>query len=215
MRLEEWLEAGFCYELSAISMMLLKNYQTARLCHGDFRDKNGNLKTKHSWVEVMIPSGDWFVIDFAWMPQWICKRGDYYRRCHSYGALTCKWVCTYDDFWKIQFPNILYEAMKNSKTSSVLLELSGFCDPKDGYGFQKWIYEAKELRFSDGSYMIPCYKFHKNKPISGIIIRDFVKNPKRRSPKAKSLRRTKMVILRLTKKVQHKFEIWKSQQITA
>lgn len=203
LRLEGWLGSGKCYELSVLAMILLKNFKTARLCRGDYYDKDGNLKTRHSWVEVKVPFNGWYVVDFAWLFPAFCKRRRYFSH-RSDGKLVRKWIRTYDEFWNVQFSNVVFEAMQNRKTSCVLLELSGFGNPDENYEFKDWILEAKELRYSDGSKMIP-FKNYSGKPISTRIIRDFVKNPKRKNPKAKSIRLTNQVI--------HKYELWKAQQM--
>ena len=201
LRLEDWLGSGMCYELSALAMILMKDYNSAKLCHGDYYDKNGIFKTKHAWVEVKIPLNGWYVIDFAWIFPGFCRKSDYFYRNNDGGKLICKWTCTYDEFWSIHFSNVVRKAMQNRKTSCVLLELSGFGGPENGYGFRDWVYEIENLKFSDGSIMLPHCRGDSDRPISGRIIRDFVKSPKRKNPKAKSIRLAKIAM--------HKYEVWK------
>ncbi|MBR3254187.1 hypothetical protein IKF88_00435 [Candidatus Saccharibacteria bacterium] len=200
LRFEGWLGSGLCYELSALAMILAKNQESAKLCRGDYYDKDGNFKTRHSWVEVKVPLNGWFIIDFAWMSK-ICKKSWYFH--HRKGKLVQKWICSYEDFWGIQFPNIIWEAIHNQKTSYVLMELSAFGGPDIKYNFRDWIYTANDLRFSDGDIMYPHCRDGSDKPISNKIIRDFIKNPKRKSPKAKSIRTAKMFI--------RKYELWKAK----
>ena len=207
LRLEKWLGQGMCYELSALAMILMKDCKSAKLCRGDYYDKNGNFQTKHAWVEVRIPFNGWYVIDFAWIFPGFCRKSDYFRRNNDGGKLICKWTCTHDEFWSIHFSNVVREAMQNRKTSCVLLELSGFGGPENGYGFRDYIYEMENLKFSDGSVMLPHCRDDSDKPISSRIIRDFVKNPKRKDPKAKSIRLAKIGM--------HKYEVWKAQQAVA
>ena len=192
LRLEGWLGYGQCYELSALAMILLKNFKTAKLCRGDYYDGDGKFQTRHSWVEVKIPFNGWYVIDFAWLFPVFCKKRHYFSH-YGDGKLVLRWTCSHDEFWNIPFSNVVFKAMRNKKTSYVLLELFGFGNPDVGYEFQDWILEMAELRFLDGSMMIP-FESYSGKPISTQIIRDFVKKSRRRSPKAKSIRSAWRVI---------------------
>ena len=203
LRFEGWLGSGLCYELSALAMILAKNQKSAKLCRGDYYDENGNFKTRHSWVEVKVPLNGWFVIDFAWMSK-ACKKRWYFH--DRKGRLVQKWVCPYEDFWKFQFSNLIWEAIHNRETSCVLLGLSAFGGPDIEYEFRNWIYEAGNLKIFNGDMMFPHYRDGSDKPISNRIIRDFVKNPKRKNPKAKSIRSAKSFI--------RKYELWKEQQAT-
>ena len=188
LRLEEWLGVGICYELSALAMILMRNNRSARLCQGDYYDSTGQLKTGPAWVEVRAPLNGWIAIDFAWISPSICRRKDYYAYCNEDGNLIRRWICPHAKFWKIQFPKIILEAMQNEKTSCVLPELAGFCSSDQSYGFTDWIYKADSLRFSDGSDIVPYCLSDPGKPISTRILRDFVKRPQCKSPKAKSIR---------------------------
>ena len=205
LRLQRWCGSGMCYELSVLAMILMKNHKSARLCRGDYYDENGNFRTRHAWVEVKIPLNGWVVVDFAWTFPGFSKKNYYFRHINNPGKLVCKWVCSYKEFWDVQFSNVVREAMQNKKTSCVLLELSGFGNPDNGYEFSEWVFDAKELKYSDGSVMIPFRRGDSDELISNRIIRDFVKNPKRKNPKAKSIR--------LAKIARHKYEIWAAQQV--
>lgn len=201
-RLQKWLGCGICHELSVLAMLVLKNNKTAVLCHGDYYDADGNFKTHHSWVEFKIPLNGWWVADFSWIDIGFVSKKKYSKS--DDGELKLIWGCGYDDFWDLPFSNALYEAIKSPKTSKVLLELTAFYGPtiEDG-GFKEWCYSGQELRYTDGTFMIPFYN-SEGKPISSRILRDFVKNPKRKQPKAKSVR--------LTRRVIRDYSIWRSQQ---
>lgn len=187
LRLEHWLGTGICYELAALTMILMKNNKSAKLCKGDYY-KNGHMFTVHAWVEVKVPLNGWYVADFAWATGPLRKK-DYFNDLNKSGRMISKWNCKYKDFWKIRFSEVLSKAMKNKDTSYVLLELSAFGGTNQNrYGFKDWIYEENDLKFSDGKTMFCHYRGNPDRPISTRIIRDFVKNPKRKSPKAKSIR---------------------------
>lgn len=203
-RLENWLKAGLCYELSVLAMMLVKDNKSARICRGDFYDKDGKLKTKHAWVEVKVPLNGWFAIDLAWFSPCFGRRKDYFKRCNEDGKLIRKWVYPHDKFWGIQFSNVILEAIKCRETSCILLELTAFGGPEHGYGFMDWIQKIDKLRFSDGSIMLPHTRAEADRPISTRVIRDFVKKPTRRSPKSKSIR--------IAKKEIRAYERWRARQ---
>ena len=201
-RLQEWLGSGMCHELAVLAMLVLKPNKTATLCHGNYYDADGNFQTHHSWVEFKIPFNGWYVADFSWIDIGFVDKKKYFTSDN--GELKPTWSCSYDDFWDLPFPNVLYEAIKSPKTSKILFELTAFCGHtvEDG-GFKEWCYSGQKLRYSDGTFMIPFLN-DKGKPVSTIIIRDFVKNPKRKQPKARSIRRSRLVI--------RHYSIWRSQQ---
>lgn len=206
-RLQEWLKSGLCYELSALVMLLLKNHRSARICHGACYDKDGNFFTTHAWVEVRILL-NWYVIDIAWMYPWIRKRRHYFRDQDG-TKLIRKWTNTYRAFWDIWLSNYLWNAIQDSKTSHILRALGLFCSYPDSrhYGFQKMLYELDETWKINTDCMAPYYHGKAAQLLSGGIIRDFAKNPKRKSPKAKSVR--------IAEKIFHAYKLWKTQQPTA
>ena len=84
-----------------------------------------------------------------------------------------------------------------------MAELNEFGSPIiEEDGFSEWCYSGRELRGTDGTFMIPLYRG--GKFISSRIIRDFVKNPKRRQPKARSIR--------IARILEREFRKWRSQQ---
>ena len=199
LRFEEYLGVTFCYEMSVIAMLVLKHDKTAKLCRGDYFDDNGNFKLKHSWVEIETPHGPG-VIELAWLEPNILEKEFYFQKY----SIVPKWECTYADFWGPEFTNIVFSAMEKSKTSHVLLELTTFGSPsRDEYGFKDYLYGLKELRHSDGTYMIP-YRHHRSgKFVSSRIMRDFAKSPKRKQPKRRSIR--------LANKAERLYDAWLAQ----
>ena len=189
-RLESWLGSGLCYELSILAMILMKNNKTARLCRGDYVDKAGRLKTRHSWVEAKVPLNGWIVIDLACLSPIFCKRDQYYKYFDENGRLGCKWLCTYDEFWKTPFAKVIAEAVKKPETSNILSELAAFGSPECDYGFRGELIENSEP-IPSGKKMPTHYRYGSKKPVSTEIIRDFVKNPRRKDPKTKSIRLAK------------------------
>ena len=183
-------------------MLVLKHNKTARLCRGDYWNRNGKLQTRHGWVEFRIPFCGWCVADFSWIHGGFARKKIYFRNMDS-GKLKVRWSCSYQDFWDLPFPNVLYKSMQNRGTSCVLAELNEFGSPIiEEDGFSEWCYSGRELRGTDGTFMIPLYRG--GKFISSRIIRDFVKNPKRRQPKARSIR--------IARILEREFRKWRSQQ---
>lgn len=201
-RLQAWLGCGMCYEPSVLAMLVLRCNKTARLCRGDYWNRNGKLQTRHGWVEFRIPFCGWCVADFSWIHGGFARKKIYFRNMDS-GKLKVRWSCSYQDFWDLPFPNVLYKSMQNRGTSCVLAELNEFGSPIiEEDGFSEWCYSGRELRGTDGTFMIPLYRG--GKFISSRIIRDFVKNPKRRQPKARSIR--------IARILEREFRKWRSQQ---
>lgn len=201
-RLQSWLGCGMCYELSALAMLVLKCNKTAKLYRGDYYDQSGKLQTRHGWVEFRIPFCGWCVADFSWIHEGFARKKNYFRNLDG-GRLKARWSCGYKDFWDLPFPNVLHKSMQNKKTSYVLGELTRFSGPyKEEDGFTEWCYSGQDLKYTDGTFMIPFYL--EGKPVNSRIMRDFVKNPRRRHPRAKSIRLAELGIRR--------FRVWRSQQ---
>lgn len=201
-RLQAWLGCGMCHELSALAMLVLKCNKTARLYRGDYCDQNGKLQTRHGWVEFKIPLCGWYVADFSWIHEGFARKKNYFRNLDG-GRLKVRWSCSYEDFWDLPFSNVLHKTMQNKKTSYILGELSRFSGPdKEEDGFTEWCYSGQDLKYTDGTFMIPFYL--EGKPVNSRIICDFIKSSKRRQPRAKSIRLAELGIRR--------FRVWRSQQ---
>lgn len=205
-RLKNWLGISWCYELSILAMVMLRHNKTAILRRGNRYDKDGNFRTRHSWVEFKIPLNGWWVADFAWMNTGFCPKKDFLKAVHADGSkLEVKWSYTYSEFWSTPFVGAIREAMQNQKTSYILRKLPvfGSAAAKE-YGFTEYCYSEEMLQHATGEWMIPYYDSHTKKPVSSRIIRDFVKNPKRQQPKTRSIRLARSAI--------HRYEKWKAEQ---
>ena len=194
LRLEKWLGYAMCHELSPIAMIMLKNYKSARLCRGEYHLADGETLL-HSWVEVKVPLNGWYVFDFAWYYPAISRKKDM-EKAHRLEKTEVEviWSCSYKDFWSIKYSKSARNAMLKQDSSYILLSLMAYA-PTEGEraGFTKCIYEHDQLLQTNLSYM-PAY-YHKgdpkNKPMSTEILHDFLKNPNRRQPRAKTIRLTK------------------------
>lgn len=208
-RLEHWLNCGMCYQLSALAMILAKDFKTAKICRGDCYRKDGTWYTKHSWVEIKIPLNGWCVIDLAWLyySNQLITRETYFSANHLDGKrLTSRWECGYEEFWGIKFSQLLEQAMRNQKTSRILFELQAYGNPSDGYGFHKKLSKWNVIKTD----IMPPMQLSKakNKPITNAIIKDFVQNPKRKIPKSEHVRRAQVAnrrFIRMLKKKKQEF----------
>lgn len=99
LRLERYAGATFCYELSALVMILLKDNPTATLCRGYYYGEDGQILCRHSWVELETASGKHSIIDLAWASPEIIKKDNYLKNC-AHGRLEQKWECLHTAFWQ-------------------------------------------------------------------------------------------------------------------
>lgn len=187
-------------------MIVLKHNKTATLCRGDLYDKNGNFRTRHSWVEFKIPLNGWWVADFSWINECFCSKKEYLKAVNSDGErLELKWNCTYDEFWATPIVEAFCEAMSTQENSHIYRKLAIFGSPHaEEYGFTKYCYSEETAQHIACKHMMPYYDSSDGKYISSRIIRDFVKNPKRKQPKTRSIRLARFII--------REFEKWEAKQ---
>lgn len=183
-RFAKWAGLGLCHELSIMTMLALKHNKTATLYRGLDFTGDGQL-TSHSWVEFKIPIFGWYVCDLAWTSG-VNRRRCYYK---MFPRRKITWQCPYDEFWGIEFSNELYDRMKNSKTSYVM----------GGIMMYRPIIKH-DLRFHEGIYRIHMREpekcgpqwmrpyLHGNEVCWVTTLQDFVKNSRRKQPRARSVR---------------------------
>ena len=205
-RFQEWLGSGRCYAFSVLAMIMLRPNKTATLYRGDSYGKDGQLKTRHSWVEFKIPMNGWWVADFSWTNHGFMPKKEFFKAVNvDSERLEPKWSCSYDEFWGTPFVGAICEAMEDATTSNIFRKLAAFGNPGDeDYGFTEYCYSEEMLKYAICKQMIPYYDTSDEKFISSRIIRDFVKNPKREQPKARSIRLTRLVV--------HRYEKLKAEQ---
>lgn len=193
LRLEHWLNCGMCYQLSALAMILAKDFKSAKICRGDCYREDGTWYTKHSWVEIKIPLNGWCIIDLAWLcfSEQCTTKESFFSASNLKGKrLTSKWECGYEEFWSIRYSQLLEQAMRRPKTSRILFELQAYGSPSDGYDFHERLREWNIIKTD----IMPPLQLSKakNKPITNAIIKDFVQNPKRKIPKSEHVRRAQV-----------------------
>ena len=176
---------GFCYQLSSLMMIALRNEPTAKLCRGNVYCKNGEFKTVHSWVELKIPFNGWYVIDASWLFPCFIKKRQYAK--YMKRKIEKKWECSHEDFWKLKFSEALHEATRSPETSMVLRELYAYGWPDD-FAFREEVFSAESLFSGANGTFMPPFIGPQNMLVSTGILRDFVKNPARKRPKARTIR---------------------------
>ena len=196
-RLGAWLQPhSLCYEAGILSMMILRHNPTATLCRGFCEDPQNDFYSRHSWVEFKLGILGWFIMDLSWLSVGICSKKAYFNESAN---IITMWKYPYQDFWKIPLVNTLYKAMQKPQTSHIFYELSAFDDNggtyTESYDFAGNI-NTDQLELShNGTFMFPYRRSHAhNQPVSTEIIQDFIKNPRRRHPRSRSLRRARYAI---------------------
>lgn len=184
-RLGGWLNNGHCWVTAALGMFLLRHNDTAKLCKGicQRHNRNGGGSSIHYWVEFDAENRH-YVLDLCWIGGF-CDRKTYYKDLKP----DVKWTCTYDEFWSIQASNRLYESMHGQKTSYVFDLLVGlYWNDNYNKGFADGIADFRVRDCTGWRYMIPVPNDDELKICWALTLRDFVKNPKRKQPKARSQR---------------------------
>lgn len=185
-RLQNWSDSEFTYELAILAMFALKRSKSAVLYRGDLYDEKGDFKSFYSWVEFKIPGKGRYIADFS--REGAFFRKDEYTKCLG-GSLVPRWACSHATFWSLEYVQAVYSAAKSQKHSHLMLELRNFV----GFNIRKYYLpkrcQASKLKYSDGSYMLP-FTTPSGKEISSIVIRDFVKNDRREQPRARTIRLT-------------------------
>lgn len=168
--LNHYTLCGFCYGLSTITMLMLKDDPTSKIVQGLARSAREREDLRHCWVEIER-NGEKYVIDFGWFPwylQPIPLEWYYDPRIVEAKPL---WTCYNREFWQRHLTKILFEKCSHPQTSWVLPQIIWCSTPPDdpidrtsGYGFRA--HDVKYLRSPKvGRIMIPqAFRFN-----SGII----------------------------------------------
>ena len=158
--LNHYAKCGFCYGLSTLAMLMLKDDPTSRIVQGWAKGLRVNETFRHCWVEIKR-DGKWYVIDLGWFPwdlQPIPKEWYYDPFLAKAKSV---WTCHHHEFWQRFLPNILFDKCSHPQTSWVLPQIIwSFIPPNDhanhkaGYGFK-----AQDIKYirspKVGRVMIP------------------------------------------------------------
>lgn len=197
-RLQAWLDAGMCFDLSILAMLSLKKVPSSTLCYGTVTRKNGDNGGYHCWVEFTF-GNDRYIADFTWAKEGFTvvansseetafdtmyiRSEDGYILADGGGTLSKDFSIDHDGFWKYAFSNQLYEAMLDPRTSNVLGPLGKFLNPEIKPGI---LLSEDYCERRPGFVSLPY--FVRNKPISDGIIRYFLDNKDATEPSEQVLK---------------------------
>lgn len=119
-RIQYYLKDGLCFECTALSMLLLKDYPTAKIIQG--ASKVDGKYLRHAWVEF-VAGNQKYVSDLSWTIPGISPFRTY---AIEYYDRDPRWICDYDMFWSLKRSNELYKWMQDPKTSYVFDDLSSY-----------------------------------------------------------------------------------------
>ncbi len=182
-RFGHWLDNGYCWVTAAIGMYLLIDNPSSKLCKGYCYNKLGK-KSIHYWVEFQDQGWHW-VLDLCWVGGLAAY--EQFRRSYMPKKT---WTCSYEDFWKIQITNRVFESMHHPDSSYVLDYLvSMYWNSAKNKGFNDEIEDIHMRDHTGMRYMIPVeHEYDIYRDVWADTLRDFVKNPKREQPKARTQR---------------------------
>ena len=140
--LNYYTHCGFCYGLSAFTMLMLKDDPTAKIVQGEAKGVLEKGQLHHCWVEVYRHQKQ-YVIDPSWFP-WRLQPipRDWYYNPDTMNAKSM-WECQNNKFWQKPLPSLMFEKCSDPRTSWVLPQLIWcFTPPHDskhhstGLGFR-------------------------------------------------------------------------------
>lgn len=120
---------SMAFELSALAMMFVKDFEKSFILQGEAEDENGSYR-RHAFVEAWY-KGEPYILDLIWNIPILIQASEYFKavkfaKCYELDG---------EEFWSLPESCEIYNAAKNRGTSFYLAELSKF-RPKDGdYGY--------------------------------------------------------------------------------
>ncbi|MBO4276546.1 hypothetical protein J5868_02510 [Candidatus Saccharibacteria bacterium] len=195
-RIQDWANVSMSCWWAPLAMLIMKDNPTAVLYQGMLYDSDGTKKF-HAWVEFNIQHGGRYVLDFSWLSSGFCEKKRYLKWLKKSNAkLVSEWSCEYSMFWLFRWTNSLWELMLDPKTSHILDGLDVLCpEDEENFGFKPVIADLeieKLKRF--GIATIPWEIKGSGKMISASIIQDFVKYPKSKAPRDKTIKRMRRLL---------------------
>jgi len=180
-RFRDYNDEGFCYTFSAVVMLSLKRFRTARLVRGNIRHNNYGY---HSWVEIWY-LGEWYVIDLSLNdhPILLIPRRIFYAVQRPELML----IYSHRKFWADPAAKHLYERIQKPELSRVFVDVWAHYTPRPGKVEIADMNTPIELLEASGLYYLfppdTGYKFSQR------IVNEFMARPERKQPKRRTLRR--------------------------
>lgn len=186
-RLGSYRQYGFCYEVAALSMLMLKSNETSRIVYGlGFINDSEARIGPHAWTEFKS-EGIWWTIDPCWCPDTIIMPSFLHKtltKCISIRSIK------YKTFWSYEVSQKLHTLMQDKKTSHVFRELSFYRREK----LKDRIYLSRfpdYFKNFDGKNLSEIYLFYiyfDKCPITRQIFRQFAIKDNRQQPSSKAIR---------------------------
>ena len=131
--LNHYALCGFCYGLSTLAMLMLKDDPTAKIVQGRARSARESGILRHCWVEIQR-SSRWYVLDLGWFSYHLqpIPRDWYYDPMMVQAKPV--WTCRSREFWQRHLPNILFEKCSRPQTSWVLPQIIWCSTPPNNRG---------------------------------------------------------------------------------
>lgn len=190
-RIQDWANVSLSCWWAPLAMLMMVGNPTSTLYQGILYDYDGTEKF-HAWVEFDIPGAGRFVLDFSWLSDGFMKKSRYLKWLKKNRvSLVEKWKLDYATFWMFRFTNFLYESMENQKTSHILDGLDVLCpENEEEFGFKPIVAEFEmEMLDEFGTATVPWRIKNSDKMISAGILQDFIKYPRCKAPRDKTLKK--------------------------
>lgn len=212
-RLLNYLGHGFCYEFSAIEMMIWKDAgYPQRFVYADC-GRNNSEKVGHCWFEIKR-FGVWWAFDPAWfrVPVAPMLAGRHARLVEATNAR----ALSAESFWSRKTFRYLYSQMQSPETSYMFyyLATARTCKSPEGGLVIDFLVKKDELVDLDSPLWPLIYSLHSLRgsrpgtPVTQRIINEFAVNPRRINPKAKTYRRA----LAETREIRRKYEEYRAKK---
>ena len=193
-RIQDWANVSLSNWWAPLAMLIMIDNPTATLYQGILHDSDGTEKN-HAWVEFNIPGSGRFVLDFSWLSNGFLKKSYYLKWLKKNRvSLVKEWSLDYTTFWRFRWTNYLYELMKSQKTSHILDGLDVLCpEDEEEFGFKPIIADLETETLGDefGTATVPWKIVNSDKMISASILQDFIKYPRCKAPRDKTLKRAR------------------------
>lgn len=114
--LGRFLDMDLSSVTSILMMILMHDYETARLVRRRFNGSNGEYW--HAWVEFRY-FGTWYTLDPEWYAELVAKRD----RSDSRGDISETQVYTHSQFWSLPSCQQIYRKLHHPSSSYLFFEL--------------------------------------------------------------------------------------------
>ncbi len=185
-RYRHFVDFGFCYTTSALSMLALHRNFTSRLVYGEATWPEDGRKEKHRWCEFRY-AGVWYVLDASWLSKLNVEPREGYYQFFKMRVIK---TCPYTEFWSYPIVREFRRKLNRPETSYLFYELfiylSAYSDERQFHD----IIKTAHLKWSGEGVSYGFYLRDQGGKVlfSREIMDDFMKKPTRLRAKARSIR---------------------------